>query len=410
MPHNIPPSSTGKPSPQPGSIKRASPIDPLRNLTNYRSAGWRKGLSHILRSFYHYNYPSHKEEEWNKLKTKFFKYLGQRQEEWKTIKEEKPLQYMPYMEHHFQALIGIKLKGLSQFTGRTKPGSYYHGIVARKGQHHLCLHLAGTAPPKGPQICPSQTHTVMQKKEETTTTSPPMSGTESSVTQGARSDPPMPMETGGVGDGRSWAEQAEASTEEEWRRDRPTKHHRSSSRKQKSQSTNPFLLQDNKGRHEVVEQLYRHTGECPLAHHDVAAQGMARHHLDMELGMAKSLNNQVLCMISEHHLMCLSQGPSYVSPVLLEAAKNLLPSIEEYMAGGVFQGTRDMRVLEKAKTLWMAVWLHHLDMATARDGVASYSLDTARHGRGPLLEFLLAPQASSLTFEEVIHRVLAESR
>ena len=79
------------------------------------------------------------------------------------------------------------------------------------------------------------------------------------------------------------------------------------------------------------------------------------------------------------------------------------------MAGGGFQGTRDLRVLEKAKTLWVAVWLHHLDMATAGDGAASYSLEVTWHGRGPLLEFLLAPQASSLTFEEVIHWILAEN-
>ena len=79
------------------------------------------------------------------------------------------------------------------------------------------------------------------------------------------------------------------------------------------------------------------------------------------------------------------------------------------MAGGDFQGTRDLRVLERAKTLWVAVWLHCLDMAATGDGEASYSLDATRHGRGPLLEFLLAPQASSLTFEEVIHQVLAEN-
>ena len=80
------------------------------------------------------------------------------------------------------------------------------------------------------------------------------------------------------------------------------------------------------------------------------------------------------------------------------------------MAGGDFQGTRDLRVLERAKTLRVAVWLHRLDMATTGDGAASYSLDATRHGRGPLLEFLLAPQASSLMFEEVIHWVLAENR
>ena len=69
-PHNIPPSSTsGKPSPQPGGIMKASPRSPLKNIANYRSAGWRKDLDHILGSFYCYNYPSCKEEEWKKLKT-----------------------------------------------------------------------------------------------------------------------------------------------------------------------------------------------------------------------------------------------------------------------------------------------------------------------------------------------------
>ena len=321
-PRNIPSSSTpGKPSPQPGSITRASPRNPLKNITHYRSAGWRKDLDHILGSFFHYNYPSHREEEWKKLRTKFFEYLGQHQEERRAIKEDKPLQYMPYMESHFHTLTSVRLDGLSQFTGWIKPGGYYHGVVARKGQIHRCLHLAGTQPPKGPQVCPSQGHPATQKEEETPTTTPPMLGKEGSAPQGAHSDPLAPMETGGAGDGQSWVEQAEASVEEEQRRDRLTKHHWSSSRKHEGQSTNPFLLQDSKGRHEAVQQLYQHAGECTLAPHDVAAQGMAHHHPDMESSEAKSLNNQVLCMISEYHLTCLSQGPSYISPVLPEAAQ-----------------------------------------------------------------------------------------
>ena len=343
------------------------------------------------------------------MKTKFFEYLGQHQEEWRAIKEEKPLQYMPYMEHHFQAPTGVRLKRLSQFTRWIKPGSYYHGVVARKGQLHMCLHLAGIELPKGPQIHPSQSCSVTQKEEETPTTSLHTPGKEGSMTQGACSDPPVPMETGGAGDGQSWAEQAEASTDEEWRRGRPSKHHRSASRKQKGWSTNPFPLQDSEGRHEMVQQLYQHAGECAPVCHDVDAQGMACHHPGMGSGKAKSLNNQVLCMISEYHLTCLSQGSSCISLVLPEAAKDLLPPIEEYLVGDSFQGTQDLRVLEKAKTLRVAVWLHCPDMATAGDGMASLSLDVTWHSRGPLLEFLLAPQTSSLTFEEVIQWVLAEN-
>ena len=316
---------------------------------------------------------------------------------------------MPYMESCFHTLTSIRLHGLSQFMGWIKPGSYYHGVVVKKGQLHRCLHLAGTELPKGLQVHPSQSCQVTQKEEETPTTSPPMPGKEGSVTQGACSDPPIPMETGGAGDGQSWVEQAQASSDEEWRRGRPTKHHQSASRKWEGQSTNPFPLQDNEGRHEVVQQLYQHAGELTTARHDVAAQGMARHYPDMQSRKAKSLNNQVLCMILEYHLMSLSQGFSSISPVLPEAVKDLLSPVEEYMADSGFQGTWDLRVLEKAKTLRVAIWLHHLDMATAGDGMASFSLDATQHSRGPLLEFLLAPQASSLTFEEVIHRVLAEN-
>ena len=103
-PRNTPPSSTS-------GDKRAS-TDPLENLTNYRSAGWRKDLSHILRAFYRYNYPSCMEVEWDKLKTKFLNHLRQCQEEWKTIKEETPLKYMPYTERLFLVLTGVKHQGV----------------------------------------------------------------------------------------------------------------------------------------------------------------------------------------------------------------------------------------------------------------------------------------------------------
>ena len=94
----------------------------------------------------------------------------------------------------------------------------------------------------------------------------------------------------------------------------------------------------------MVQQLYWHAGELTPARHDVAAQGMAQHYPGMGSGEAKSLNNQVLCMISEYHWTCLSQSSSCITAVLPEAAKDLLPPIEEYLVGDSFQGTRDLRV------------------------------------------------------------------
>ena len=319
---------------------------------------------------------------------------------------------MPYMEHQFLALTGVHLKGLSQFTVWIKAGSYYHGVVAKKGQLNMCPHLAGCAPPMRPQICPSETQALTQRKVGTLTARPHAPGKRDVATQGAPSDAPMPMETGGAGDGHSWVEQVNtAYSEEEWKRGRPAKHPWASSTRQDPCPAKPFPLQDSEGRHMAVQWLYCNARELAPAKHDVAAQGMAIHHPDLEAGTTNSLNNMVLCIISEYHLMCLSQGPSYVSLVILEAAEDLLPPMEEYQADGDFQGTWNARVLEKAKILQVAVWLHRLDMATTGgDREASYSLDTCEHKKGPLLEFLLIPQVSSLMFEEVVHQVLIENQ
>ena len=283
VPHNVPPALTpGRTLPQCGSDMRATPKDPLKNVTNYKSTGWRKDLDHVVKAYYKHNYTSFKETEWTNLKEKFFERLVQCQDEWRSIKENHPLQYMPYMEKHFHATTSIRLKGLSDFTGWIKHGSYYHALVARKGQLHKCPHLVGVDPPRWPQVTPSESCQVSQRREETPTPSPHMLSQEASAAQGARSDIPAPMETGGVRDGQSWADQAETSTDDEFRRDRPVKCHWSTSRRPEGQPTLPFPLQDNEGRCASVQQLYQHAGEQPRACHNVAAQGMTHQYPDME--------------------------------------------------------------------------------------------------------------------------------
>ena len=188
------------------------------------------------------------------------------------------------------------------------------------------------------------------------------------------------------------------------------KHHRSASRRREGWPTLPFPLQDNTGRCASVHQLYQHAGEQPRARHNVTAQGMTHQYPDMEPCEARSLSNQVLCMIAEHHLTGLAQGSSSISPVLPKVAKDLLPPVEDYLAGGEFQGTRDVRVVERAKTLQIAAWLHRLDMAADGDETASLSLEATQHRRGPLLELLLGPMMSSLTFTEVVECVLAKNQ
>ena len=232
-PCNVPPASTPESTPpQCGSGARASSKDPLRNVANYKSTGWRKDLEHVLKAYYKDTVTSFKEVEWAKMKKKFFTHFLQCKEEWRNIKENHPLQYMSYMEEHFYVATGLRLHGLSNFMGWIKWGSYFCGLVARQGQLHKCPHLVGVALPRWPQVTPSESCWVSQKKVETPATSSSVPSAEASKAQETHSDNvPAPMETGGAGDSQSWVDQVKASADDEFQRDRPMKHCQSQSRR-----------------------------------------------------------------------------------------------------------------------------------------------------------------------------------
>ena len=279
------------------------------------------------------------------------------------------------MEEQFYAATGIRLKGLAECTRWIKRGSYYHGVVARKGQLHKCPHLAGVGLPRWPQITPSESCWASQKKAEAPAASSSVPSIEASAPQGATSDVPAPMEMGGAGDGQSSVEQAEA--EDDFKRDRPMKRCQLQSRRQEDRPTLPFPLQDDEGRCTSAQQLYEHGGQQPPARHNVATIGITHLHPEVLLHEARSLGNQVLCMIAEYHLTSNAQGSSSLSPVLPEAARDLLPPVEDYITGGTSQGTRDVRVVERARTLRIATWLHCLDMTAEGDEIASQTLEAA---------------------------------
>ena len=190
------------------------------------------------------------------LKETFFTYFLPHKEEALGIKERCPMDYMACIEEHFFRATGLRLNGLRGFMAWIKQGSYYHRLVAQQGHLHKCPHLGGLPLPRWPQVTPSESCWESQMKAEAMATSsskPSMGATvapvtetpvaeapvaKTSVTQtpvaetpAACSDTPDPMETGGVGDGQSWAECIEAGIDEEFQQDRPTKHRWSQSRR-----------------------------------------------------------------------------------------------------------------------------------------------------------------------------------
>ena len=120
----------GATPPQPGHRTRTRCFDPAQLATKYRSSGWRKDLEHVLKVYYRYNLQAPFDElEWVRVRELFFDRFVVKKAKALRIKEESPLDYMPFIVGEFYGATGIRLYELQDFTGWIKRGSYYHRLL-----------------------------------------------------------------------------------------------------------------------------------------------------------------------------------------------------------------------------------------------------------------------------------------
>ena len=377
MPERTQPQQRGK--------KRSTLEDPARLVANYCSSGWRKDLEHILKVYYKFNVDYFMEEDWHPVKEQFFDLFLQHKQEALEVKEARPPNFMAYIQDLFYQATGLHLDGLGSFTRWIKKGSYYHGVVAQQGRLLVCPHLEGAPLPRWPQLAPSKSRRESQMRAEMQVPSsrrPSAEATVAPVTEAAVVETPIaeapvaeasvvesaimeetpseaptatpslpaPMETGGAGDGPSWAEQVEEVKEEPFQHSRLAKHPRSLSRRREPTSRLPFPLQDHVGRFASVMWLYEHAAAQPAASHNAAGRVIRCLHPELLPHQATSLGNQVACMITEYHLMASAHQLS-LHPILPPEVAPLLPAIKNYVPGVSFEGTRDVRVMDHAVAL-----------------------------------------------------------
>ena len=443
LPPPPPPPVPERTQPQWRGRKRSALWDPARLVANYHSSGWRKDLEHILKVYYQYSVDYFMEGDWFQVKERFFDLFLQHKKEALEVKEACPLDFMAYIQDLFYQATGIHLDGLGSFTQWIKKGSYYHGVVARQGCLRECPHLEGAPLPRRPQLAPSKSCRESQMRAETQVPSSgrpsaeamvvPVAETavvdtpiaEAPVAEASVVEPaimeetpaeaptatpslPAPMETGGAGDGPLWAKQVEGVEEEPFQHSRVAKLPHSLSRRREPTSRLPFPLQDYAGRFASVMRLYKHVAAQPATSHNTVGRAIGHLHPELLPHQATSLGNQVACMIAEYHLMA-STRQSSLHLILPPEVASLLPAIKNYVLGISFEGTQDVRVMDHAVALRVAIWLHRLDMAVGGEALASESLESGQHHLGPLLESFLTPRMSSLTYQEVVDQVLMEN-
>ena len=118
MTTNAPSTTTqGNAQSQPGRRSRPRRPGPAEMAAKYRSSGWRRDLEHVLKVYYiHTVQTPFREAEWARARERFFDHLTPRKAEAVAIKEETPLDYMPYIAEKFHRATGLHLNGLPEFT------------------------------------------------------------------------------------------------------------------------------------------------------------------------------------------------------------------------------------------------------------------------------------------------------
>ena len=228
---------------------RAPDWNPLAKLSTHRSTGWKKDLDCYMGAYFRLNYRNEPASKWPELKAKFFEFLIDHHSEWKTIRNNDPLGYLPYMETQFERVTGYKLVGLGACTEWIRAGSYYHWTIAQQGQLGLCPRLAGIPPPEGPMAPPAYPPVTTAASKPATIPDPPRGGgrrpgaesqqqkrdATAAGVQGAARD------TGVAGDSSTWSGRGESRERRTmWSSSR--KRRRSQSRRRESRPTATFPL------------------------------------------------------------------------------------------------------------------------------------------------------------------------
>ena len=132
-----------------------------------------------------------------------------------------------------------------------------------------------------------------------------------------------------------------------------------------------------------------------LPPHNIASEALQAYYSGFDPQTLKTWACQILCMISEYHMACMTRGSPVTSPILPGEIKDRLPPLTDYTSPEDRAGVTDIRVWDhQARTLRVAVWLHRLDMALSEEPATLGSLVRARHSPGHLLTYFLGPRTA----------------
>ena len=137
----------------------------------------------------------------------------------------------------------------------------------------------------------------------------------------------------------------------------------------------PYPIGTAEARWEAVGQIYdRVDGKEPPSH-NIASEALRAYYTRVNPQTLSTWACQILCMITEYNMACMTRGPPVTSPIVPRELEEHLPPLADYAPPEDRSGTTDVWVRDhRARTLRVAVWCHWLDMALSEEPASSGSL------------------------------------
>ena len=324
--------------------RRADPTDSLMDrMANYVPSGWKWDLTHFIGCCWEAQIGSLEWDEWCVAITKFLGVMAKRKNhKWMDIKELTSLQFMPYVAKLFKEVTGQDLSGLGHFTRWIGLRGYYHWRVAQQGLIHLVPHLQEQPMPRMPDAHPCGKPLPpgpAQSGQGGMTTAPRQSGKSSTPRQSGG-----PASSSGSGTPAASGDPPNHPPGREGAGDWYDMYMREAQGRISEPPAPPYLVGTAEARREAIGQIYdRVAGKEPPSH-NIASRALWAYYTRVDPQTLSTWACQMLCMIAEYHMACVTRGSTVTSLILPRELAERLPPLADYAPPEDQSGATDVRI------------------------------------------------------------------
>ena len=118
----------------------------------------------------------------------------------------------------------------------------------------------------------------------------------------------------------------------------------------------PYPIGTVQARREAIGQIYNCVDGKDPPPCNIASEALWAYYSRVEPWTLKTWACQILCMISEYHMACVTRGSLVTSPILPGVIEDRLPPLTDYVLPEDRSGVTDVRVRDhQARTLRVAM-------------------------------------------------------